>query len=382
MPRHVINKDAWGGAAKFDSLLADIRSRRKEFEDQKYISQDIIERFKEIGVYRALVPKRYGGDEKSPAEFLMMVEAIAAADGSAGWVASFGMNPAYLAALPPQTVEKVWADGPDVVFAGGIFPPQPARKVDGGYLVNGRWQFGSGCMGAVVCGVGIMPDDGQSLPRMAVIPRDQLTIEPAWDVIGLIGTGSHDLVVENVVVPEEWTFTRGGAPTVDAPFFRYPSLAFAAQVLSVVTLGLAREALDVLQSTAAARTSVTGAPNIGDRAYVQIEVAKAEAKVRASRAFFYEATEDAWNAILAGGRPTPHETSMIRLAATHLTHECAEAVRIAYQLSGMTGTYNDHALSQLFRDAAMCTQHAFMGAITYQNAGAMTFGKQPLPGYL
>ena len=382
MPRHVINKDAWGGTAKFDALLADIRARRKEFEEQKYISQDIIEKFKEIGVYRALVPKRFGGDEKSPAEFLQMVEAIAAADGSAGWIASFGMNPAYLAALPPQSVEKVWANGPDVVFAGGIFPPQPAQKVDGGYLVNGRWQFGSGCMGAVVCGVGIMPDDGQALPRMAVIPRDQLTIEPAWDVIGLIGTGSHDLVVNNVVVPEEWTFTRGGAPTVDAPFFRYPSLAFAAQVLSVVTLGLAREALDVLVNMAATRTSVTGAPNIGDRSYVQIEVAKAEAKVRASRAFFYEATEDAWNAIQEGGRPTPHQTSMIRLAATHLTHECAEVVRTAYQLSGMTGTYNDHPLSQLYRDAAMCTQHAFMGAITYQNAGAMAFGKQPLPGYL
>ncbi|HEY0834748.1 MAG TPA: acyl-CoA dehydrogenase family protein [Azospirillum sp.] len=382
MPRHVIDKDAWGGAAKFDALLADIRARRKEFEEQKYISQDIIERFKEIGVYRALVPKRYGGDEKSPLEFLLMVEAIAAADGSAGWVASFGMNPAYLAALPPETVEKVWADGPDVVFAGGIFPPQPARKVDGGYLVNGRWQFGSGCMGASVCGVGIMPDDGQSLPRMAVIPRDQLTIEPAWDVIGLIGTGSHDLVVEGVVVPEEWTFTRGGAPKVDAPFFRYPSLGFAAQVLSVVSLGLAREALDVVQTTAAGRTSVTGAPNLGDRAYAQIEVAKAEAKVRASRAFFYEATEDAWAAIQAGGRPTPHQASMIRLAATYLTQECTEAVRIAYQLSGMTSTYNDHPLSQLYRDAAMCTQHAFMGAITYQNAGAMFFGKTPLPGYL
>lgn len=382
MPRHEIDKDAWGGAAVFDALLDDIRARRKEFEDQKYISQDIIDQFKRIGVYRALVPKHYGGDEKTPLEFLLMVEAIAQADGSAGWVASFGMNPAYLAALPPETVEKVWAEGPDVVFAGGIFPPQPAQMVDGGFLVNGRWQFGSGCMGADVCGVGILPEDGQHLPRMAVMPRKMLQIEEAWDVIGLIGTGSHDLVVKDVVVPKEWTFTRGGKPTLDAPFFRYPSLAFAAQVLSVVTLGIAREALDVVQKTAAARQSVTGAPNLGDRPYVQIEVAKAEAKVRSSRAFFYEATEDAWNAIAAGGTPSPHQTSMIRLAATNLTHECAEAVRICYQLSGMTSTYNDHPLSQLFRDAAMCTQHAFMGAITYQNAGAMMFGKDPLPGYL
>ena len=154
MPRHVLNKDLWGGAETFDALLADIRARRREFERNRRISADIVERFKEIGVYRALVPKEFGGDQKSPMEFLMMVEAIAAADGSAGWVASFGMNPAYLAALPPETVEKVWANGPDVVFAGGIFPPQPAKRVDGGFLVNGRWQFGSGCHGASVIGVG------------------------------------------------------------------------------------------------------------------------------------------------------------------------------------------------------------------------------------
>ena len=382
MPRHVLNKDLWGGAETFDALLADIRARRREFERNRRISADIVERFKEIGVYRALVPKEFGGDQKSPMEFLMMVEAIAAADGSAGWVASFGMNPAYLAALPPETVEKVWANGPDVVFAGGIFPPQPAKRVDGGFLVNGRWQFGSGCHGASVIGVGIKPDAGEPLPRMAVMPREKVRIEDTWDVVGMVGTGSHDLVVEDVFVPEEWTFVRGGKPTIDMPFFRYPSLAFAAQVLSVTTAGLAREALDVLQKTAAGRTSVTGAPNIGDRAYVQIDVAKAEAKLRASRAFFYEATEDAWSVIEAGGRPTPEQTSLIRLAATNLTHECAEAVRMAYQLSGMTSTYNDHPLSQIYRDAAMCTQHAFMGAITYQNAGAMFFGKDPLPGYL
>ncbi len=382
MTSNVINKEIWGGAAEFDSLLAEIRCRRQEFEDQKYISQDIIERFKSIGVYRALVPKRFGGDEKSPAEFLQMVEAISAADGSAGWVASFGMNPAYLACLPLETIEKVWAETADVVFAGGIFPPQPAKRVEGGFLVKGRWQFGSGCMGASVCGVGIAPDDGQSLPRMAVMPQEALTIEPAWDVIGMVGTGSHDLVVDNVVVPEEWTFTRGGKPNLDDPFFKYPSLAFATQVLSVTTLGLAREAIDVVLGMAAGRKSVTGAPNLGEREYVQMEIAKAEAKVRSSRAFFYEATHEAWQAIQQGGVPSPDQVSMLRLASTNLTHECAEAIRIAYQVSGMTGAYNDHPLSRIMRDSMMCTQHAFMGAITYKNAGAMLFDHQPLPGYL
>lgn len=312
----------------------------------------------------------------------MMVEAMSAADGSAGWVASFGMNPAYLSALPPKTIDEVWSKSPNIVFAGGIFPTQPAKKVEGGYLVNGRWKFGSGCMGASLIGVGIQPDKGGSLPCMAVMPANQVKIEPNWDVIGMVGTGSHDLVVENVFVSEDWTFVRGGKSNLDSDFFRYPSLAFAAQVLSVTTAGLAQEALDVIQSMAGGRKSVTGAPNLGDREYVQIEVARVKAMIQASRSFFYEATEDAWNTIKSGGNPSPNQISTIRLATTHLTHECAEAIRSIYQLTGMTGSYNDHPLSRILRDSMMCTQHAFMGAITLKNAGAMFFGHDPLPGYL
>ncbi len=382
MPGYQIDKSLWGGETVFDALLDEVRKRRQEFEDQKYISQDIIESFKDVGVYRAMVPKALGGDERSPVEFLQMVEAMAAADGSAGWVASFGMNPAYLAALPPETIDKVWSETPNIVFAGGIFPTQPAKKVDGGFIVNGRWKFGSGCMGASLIGVGIQPDGGEPLPRMAVMPADKVKIEPNWDVIGMVGTGSHDLVVEEVFVPEEWTFVRGGKPNIASDFFRYPSLAFAAQVLSVTTAGLAREALDVVQGMAAGRKSVTGAPNLGEREYVQIEIAKAEAKVRASRAFFYEATEDAWNSIKAGGKPSREQINLVRLATTNLTHECAEAIRIAYQVAGMTSTYNDHPLSRILRDSMMATQHAFMGAVTLKNAGAMFFGHDPLPGYL
>lgn len=380
---HNLDKSLWGGASTFDALLADIGQRSQEFEEQGFISQDVIERFQQIGIYRALVPKRFNGDEKSPAEFLQAIEAIAAADGSAGWVASFGMSPAYLGSLPLTTIEKIWENSPDVVFAGGIFPPQPAERVNGGFKVSGRWKFASGSMGASLCGVGIVTDDGGSpLPRVAVMPREQVNIDSTWDVHGLVATGSNDLVLEDVMVPEEWTFIRGGAPTLEGPFFSYPSLSFATQVLSVVTLGIARGALDIIEEMASKHKSITGAPGIGDRQYAQIDIAKAEAKVRASKAFFYEATEDAWHTIMQGDKPSSHQVSMLRLSSTHLTRECAKATTTAYHLAGMVSTFNQHRLSRFFRDAMMCTQHAFMGEVTFQNAGAMFFGNDPLPGYL
>lgn len=370
----------------FQALLADIRERARseEFDRQKCISQDVIERFKELGVYRALVPSRFGGDQRSPMEFCQMVEDISAADGSAGWVASFGMNPVYLAALPLATLEKVYANGPDVVFAGGIFPPQPAAFVDGGLEVNGRWKFSSGCMGATLIGVGISPQNGETigLPRLAVMPREKVKIEETWDVVGLIGTGSHDMVIEGVVVPEDWTFVRGGPSNLDEPMFRYPSLSFATQVLSVVGLGVARAALDFLSGMASGRYSVTGAPALADRPLAQMQMAKAEAELRAARAWFYEAMESAWNSVLAGQAVSVEQTNLLRLSSTHATRVSAEVARSAQMLSGMSGVYRDNPLSRFVNDTLVITQHAFMGDMTYQNAGAIFFGNKPLPGYL
>ncbi|NEW92896.1 acyl-CoA dehydrogenase family protein, partial [Rhodopseudomonas sp. BR0M22] len=266
----------------FDALVADIRARRAEFSAQQHVSQDIIERLRKAGIYRAMVARIFGGDEKSPAEFCRMIEKISQADGSTGWVASFGAAATYLAALPEPTLRKLYANGPDVVFAGGLFPLQPAKRTPDGFLVNGTWKFGSGSTGASLIGVGIQVEGDSSggLPRVAVMPADKVEIRPNWNVIGLEGTGSHDLVVKDVVVPEEWTLIRGGAASVDADIYRYPSLGLAAQVLAVVGLGVARAALDDVIEMAGGRVSITGAPKLADRGYVQVAVAKAEAELR------------------------------------------------------------------------------------------------------
>jgi len=370
----------------FQTLLTEIRerARNEEFDQQKFISQDVIARFKELGVYRALVPARFGGEQRSPMEFCQMVEEISVADGSAGWIASFGMSPVYLASLPLPTLDKVYANGPDVVFAAGIFPPQPAESVEGGFKVSGRWKFSSGCMGADLIGVGISPKTGEalSLPRLAVMPKAQVGIEDTWDVVGLVGTGSHDLVLDGVVVPEEWTFVRGGPANLDEPLFRYPSLSLATQVLSVVGLGVARAALDYLAGMASGRFSVTGAPALADRPLAQMQMAKAEAELRAARAWFYEAMENAWASVLAGDAVSVEQTNLLRLSSTHASRVAAEVARTAQMLSGMTGVYRHSPLARFVNDAQVVTQHAFMGDMTYQNAGAIFFGGKPLPGYL
>jgi len=363
-------------------LLKDVAARSADFEQQRHISDDIIARFKQIGVYRALVPKAYGGEECSPAQFCELIEQIATADGSAGWVASFGMSPFYLGALPPDTLKALYRDGPDVVFAGGIFPPQKAVLADGGYRVSGRWGFASGSMGASVFGVGILPESGEPLPRMAVLPRDSVQIDPVWNTVGLAGTGSHDLVVNDAFVPQEWTFVRGGALNLDGALYRYPVLSLATQVLSVVALGVARAALNEIYTIAHRQQSVTGAPRLADRPQAQMQIARCEADLRSARAWFYDAIDDVWQRLLSGDDPSCEQINALRLSSTHVTRVAAEVARQALALNGMGGVTMTSPLQRYVRDTMVITQHAFMGDLSYLNAGTVFFGGKPQPGYL
>jgi alkylation response protein AidB-like acyl-CoA dehydrogenase len=280
------------------------------------------------------------------------------------------------------------------VFAGGLFPVQPAQPADGGWRVNGTWKFASGCKGADWLGVGIgaagsgaagsgtATPGAPGKPRTAVFRPHQVEIVENWDVVGMQGTGSHDLRVVDQFVAADWTFVRGGEPCVDEPLYRYPTIAYAAQVLAVVNLGLARAALDVANQMAGGRKTTTGAPQLADRAYYRIELAKAEAQLRSARAFFYDTTDEVWQSILAGNPVTPEQTSLLRLAATQIAREGAEVVQRAYRLGGTMAIYRTHPLQRLLRDAMVVTQHAFLGEGNFDGAGAVFVGVPPIPGYL
>lgn len=364
-----------------DQVLTEIRIRRDEFEEKRHVPRDMIAKLKKLGVYRAHTPQCFGGDGRSPMEFLKLIEAISEADGSTGWVASFGSAQVYLAALPRETLTCLYTNGPDVSFAGALFPVQPAEKVEGGWRVNGLWKFGSGCMGADMIGVGIGAGEGGK-PLTAVLRPEDVEIVENWEVIGMRGTGSHDLRVKDVFVSDEWTFIRGGIPTIDEPIYQYPSIAYAAQVLAVVNLGIARAALDEVSQMAAGRSSITGAPKMVDRTYLRIAVAKAEASLRSARAFFYEATESAWESILRGDGVSTDQTSMLRLAATQAAREGASAVQSAYLLSGTAAIYDGHPMQRYLRDAMVVTQHAFLNESMYDGAGSVLLGVPPMRGYI
>lgn len=377
-----VDKSAVSSALMAD-VLAEIRTRRDEFERLTYVPRDMVEKFQKVGVYRAFVPQALGGDARSPAEFCRLIEEIATADASSAWVASFGVSAVYLGALPRHTYDAIYGKDPDTVFAGSIFPPQVANVVEGGFEVQGRWPYCSGCMGASLIGAGIRVEGNAAsgLPRMAIMPRDKVSIKHTWDTVGLAATGSHDIVADCVVVPEHWTFIRGGKTQRDEPVFRYPSMALASQVLAVVALGTAREALDWLHREASEKPAITGAPPIGARPYIQSDMGKAEGRLHSVRSFFYDAIEEAWKETLAGRDVSRDLHVRLRLAATEAAHGGAEVARMAFVMAGTEALRKGHPVTRCMLDAAAVAQHAFLSSGTWTFAGAAMLGQPAAPGY-
>lgn len=364
-----------------EQVLAEVAERKGEFTALGHVPRDMVERFKAVGIYRAGTPRCFGGDAMAPADFLRIVVRIAAVDGSAAWVASFGSANTYLAALPQATQAHIYADGPDQVFAGALYPPQPAVRGDDGWRVSGQWKFASGCKGASWLGVGIGGGPGVK-PLAAILPAAQVEIVENWNVVGLEGTGSHDLRVDDQFVADDWTFARGSAAVIDEPLYRYPAVCYQAQVHAAVNLGLAEAALAIVNDMSAGKVTTTGAPRVADRAYFRIELAKAEAAYRSARAWFFEAAEAVYASIVAGAPVTPEQVGLLKLSATQAAQVSADVVRDAYRLGGMASIYSTHPLQRIVRDSMVVTQHAFLSSGNYDGAGAVLVGVPPFPGFL
>ena len=360
------------------AVVEEIAARRDEIDRLSHVPRDIVQMMKAAGIFRASTPVRFGGDALSPAKFLPMVEAIAEVDGSAAWVAAFGSANTYLAALPLETQAKIYADGPDQVFAGGLYPLQKAAKADGGWIATGRWRFASGCKGADWIGVGIATDeagpDGAPVVRMAVAPADEVEIIDNWDVVGMQGTGSHDTRVENKFYAEEWTCVRGADGVIDETLYRYPPLAYQAQAHAIVNIGLARAALDIVADMSASARIMPGVPRLGDRGYFKLALAEGEARWHSARSFFYQSIEEAWAVLEGGGVLSQRQGNLLRLSASHAAHACADVIQSAYRAAGMSAIHKNHRLQQIVRDSMVVTQHASLSEATFDEIGGFFAG--------
>ncbi|HEX4564409.1 MAG TPA: acyl-CoA dehydrogenase family protein [Solirubrobacteraceae bacterium] len=327
---------------------------------------------------RAGAPASLGAPQASPSVTLRCAEEIARGDASAGWCVSIAATSSLLAGwLPAEGAAEIFGD-PDTIAAGVWAPRGTAREVDGGYRVSGRWAFCSGInhsaylFGGCVVQAG---DDGASVPRVLGMPTSELEILDTWHTLGLRGTGSHDAVADDVFVPRGHSLWLLDAPTSDAALYRFPIFAFFALSISAAALGNARGAIEDLSELAAGKVSLGSSRTLAQRSATWATVAKAEAALRAARAFYYKAIEDGWAAAEAAAELTVELRTGLRLAATHAVRTAADVVRDMHDLGGGAAIYESSPLQRRLRDAHAATAHFQVNAATWELTGRILLGQ-------
>jgi alkylation response protein AidB-like acyl-CoA dehydrogenase len=364
-------------------MTKEIRERADEIEAARRLPRDLSERFAAAGFYRTCVPEVYGGLELPPAETMRGIEAIAEADGSCGWcIFIAATSGTVLAMLPPDSAREIF-DRPEVLL-GGVFAPRgKAVAVDGGFRVNGRWQWGSGTQNAdwVMGGCQVIRDDQPELMRNGT-PRSRMMIAPAaeieffdtWHVSGLCGTGSTDFAMNDLLVPESRAVGIGVDGPLERPLYAFPQFGLLAMGIAAVSMGLARAAIDALVEIAGAKTPQGSSRPLAARPSTQSDVSRAEALLRSSRSFYYETIEGAYEAARQHGGIDEEHRRDIRLATTHATRTCATAVDLMYELGGGTSVYRSSPLQRIFRDVHVATQHMMVSPSTLELTGRLFLG--------
>ncbi len=275
-------------------LLPALRDRAQETEDLRRIPDESIKGLQDTGFFRLLQPARYDGVEASPVDFYRGVRLIASACGSTGWVSSvLGVHPWQLGIYDDRAQQEVWGDDPATLISSSYAPMGRATKVDGGFNFTGRWSFSSGCDHAqwIFLGGLILGDEGTPVDfRTFLLPRADYEIVDVWDTIGLRGTGSNDIVVNDVFVPEYRTLSfmdtgrcfGPGQSVNEAAIYKLPFASVFSNSISVPVLGMAQGAYEAYVGWTKERVRASTGGKAADDSFNQIRIAESAAQLDAA----------------------------------------------------------------------------------------------------
>jgi len=352
-----------------EALLPALRERAARSEALRRIPDETLRDFHEAELFRIHQPRRVGGAEL---EFAAVVEygalfARACASTAWNWV-NFSAHHMMLGMFPPEAQDEIWGASRDALIASSfVFPAGKARKVDGGYLLSGRWPFSSGVDPSewnMLAGLARLDDHAPPEQRVFLLHRSQFRVHDTWHAGGLRGTGSNDVEVSEQLVPEHMTLsvadTKGGPTPGSAvnpgPLFQVPVFALFPYMLSGVALGIAEGLIDGFTE----RTSTVGrmtSTRIAEIQSTQIRLGEATAYARASRLVQLENCREAQRAIERGEVPDLKTKARYRLEGAWSVEWALRAVDVMFGLAGAGGLYESGQIARAFRDAHAVKQH-------------------------
>lgn len=365
--------------ARVRGALAHVEQFAQQAEEQRHLPRDLVEVLRTCGVFRAAMPADWGGPEMTSMEQVALIEEVSVADASTGWCVMIGMDSGiYAGHLGPDAARRMYPEL-DMITAGQVATVGRAHETDGGFRIEGRWAFGSGCThadritgGCVVHRDGRPVLDERERPQVLMFlaePADVI-LDDTWRTTGLAGTGSRHYTVENLFVPYEHTF-RLGAPHRRGPLYHPDALL---RKMSGIPLGIARSSLDYVYALGQEQTPRRGA-SWRQSSRVRSTVAECEMLLAAARAGVYASLERQWLQLAAEVPLTARDQALPVLARYHAFHTARQIVQTLYDLVGGEAVYRGRTpLERRLRDAITACQHIAAQHRVVEKVGGILFG--------
>lgn len=356
--------------ANVRELLPAFRERAQDTEDARRVSDESIKALRQSGFFRLLQPRRHGGLEAHPNLFYRAVHDVASACGSTGWVAAvLGCHPWQLGLFDDRAQHEVWGGDEDTLVSSSYAPMGRATATGDGFTFSGRWSFSSGCdhAGWVLLGGFVLDDAGQPVDfRTFLLPRDDYVIDDVWDTIGLRGTGSNDIIVENAFVPGHRTLSfadtgrcQGPGQAVNtAPLYRLPFASVFSCSIAVPVVGMARGAYDAYVEHTRARVRASTGGRAAEDTFNQVRVAQAASGIDAAMLGVERALDQQWELASAGEKIPFHLRVRTRRDQVNATSAAIAAVDRLFESAGGRALKVGTPIQRFWRDAHAGRVHA------------------------
>ena len=367
-------------------MLPMIEEAAEEIENTQRVPDEIIQSIDELGLFSMAVPKEFGGSEIDPLVVFDIIEMVAEADASTAWVLLIiYANPFIFGnCLHRHVWQAMYGDNIKTRTAGSLAPAGKAVKTEGGYRVSGRFRWGSGSEHCQYLLSGCMVFDGDDMCRTengepeircVIHKTDDATIHfDSWDSTGLRGSSSHDYSLDDVFIPQDWTFALD--ETIyrhENPVYTFPGIAFCQ--LGAIALGMARASLEMIKDIS--KSKRRGPQLMAEDPSIQLGIAEAEAKVSASRSWLRQSMAEILEAFRNGDEPAWEARARYRLACTYAVDNATEVVNMMYKNAGGNGVYRPSKLDRYLRDIHTASTHLRVSDNTYLKAGKMLLGQDP-----
>jgi alkylation response protein AidB-like acyl-CoA dehydrogenase len=350
-----------------------------EIERTRRLTGPVVSALIENGLYRALLPKSFGGSEAPLGIFMQMQEEIAKADASTAWcLGQCGVCAMTAAYLDADTANEIFNVAPGILAWGAI--AHEVHVVPGGYKASARWDFASGSRQASWLGAHVRVVEADGKPRRKadgspeirtiLFPVTSATMYDVWDVIGLRGTGTDSYSVENLFIPEKFAALRDDPSALreKGPLYQLTTNMVFSMGFAATSLGVARATLDA--ATELSRKKLPqGLSAMRDNNAVQGLIGRTEGNLRAARAYLYATAAEVWADLARGEALTEAHRIAIRLAATWTIHQATAVVDTAYHMAGATAVFSANKFERRFRDMHAIAQQIQARDTHYEDAG-------------